>query len=89
MAPAGGERIEAIVQFDTFMGFVNSQRLGTKTTAYPDLVLLLLLKTRLGKEPSVQQMYASSVLEVEAADPLPEDLASKTGIIAKRRSAAF
>ena len=48
-----GESIETAVQFDAFMGFVTSQRLGSKTTAYPDLVLLSLLKTRLGKEQSV------------------------------------
>ena len=44
-----GESIETAVQFDAFLGFVNSQRLGSKmtaypeTTAYPDLVLLSLL----------------------------------------------
>ena len=68
-----GESIETALQFDAFMGFVNSQRLGSKRTAYPDLVLLLLLKMRLGEEQSAQQICASSVLEAESARPL-EDL---------------
>ena len=51
--PPGG-CIETIVQFDAFMGFVYSQRLGSKTTAYPDPVLLSLLGTRLGNGQSVQ-----------------------------------
>ena len=49
-----GKCIETIVQFDAFMGFANSQWLGSKTTAYPDPVLISLLKTRLGKGWSVQ-----------------------------------
>ena len=63
--------------------------MGSKTTAYPDSVLLSLLKTRLSKSQSVQQMYASSVLEAEAANPLPTDLAPETEIAAKKRSAVF
>ena len=34
-------------------------------------------------------MCASSVLEAEAASPLPTDLTSETGTTAKKRSAAF
>ena len=52
MTPAGG-CIETIAQSDAFLSFVKSQRLGPKTTAYPDPVLLSLVKTRLGNGQSV------------------------------------
>ena len=87
-----GVCIETSEQFDAFMGFVNSQRLAPKTSPYPDLVLLSLLKTRLGKGPSVQQMYASSALEAEAAHP-PAEIESETVsaavAAAKKRDTAF
>ena len=87
-----GESTETTVQFDAFLGFVNSQQLGSKTTAYPDLVLLSLLKTRLGVEQSVQQMCASLMLEAKSMHPLG-DLGPETGTAAaaavKKRNAAF
>ena len=49
---------------------MNSQRLAPKTTVYPDAVLYSLLKTRSGKKQSVQQMFQSSMLEAEAANPV-------------------
>ena len=63
-----GEPIETIVQFDAFLGFVSSQRF-VKTIAHPDAALLTLLRTHLSKKPNAQQMYVSSLLEAEAANP--------------------
>ena len=80
------------MQFDAFMGFATSQRLGSKTAAYPNPVLLSLLKTRLGEGQIAQQIYASSLLETESAHPL-EDWGSEStaaaAAAAKKRSAAF
>jgi hypothetical protein len=84
-----GERIETLAQFDAFQGYVSSQRLGPKTAAHPDLVLLSLLKTRLGKGQSVQQMYASSVLEAESAHPSEDEEGAGTAADEKKRVAAF
>ena len=80
-----GGGIENSAQFDAFLGFVSSQRLGPKTTTHPDAALLSLLHTRLAKNQSVQQIYASSVLEAEAASTPSEDLATETGFSAKKR----
>ena len=71
-------------QFDAFLGFVNSQQLEPKTTAYPDTVLLSLLRTCLVNNPGV-----SSVLEAEAANPLPADLTTETGFATKKGGLAF
>ena len=60
-------------QLDAFLGFANSQRMAPKTTVYPDAVLFQLLKTCLAKTQDVQQVQYSSVLEAEAANPVPED----------------
>ena len=87
--PAPGKSIKNSDQFDASLGFVNPQRLGSKTPAYPEIVLLSLLEMRLAKKQSVYQMYPSSVFEAEAANPLPVDLATETGFAAKRRGAAF
>ena len=59
MAPAAapGECVEKSGQFDTFLGFASSQRF-VKTPAYPDAVLLALLKTRLLEKQNVQKIVA-------------------------------
>ena len=47
------------------------QRLVTKATFYPGALLYSLLKTRLGRKLSVQQMSQSLVPEAEMANLTP------------------
>lgn len=75
-----GECIENADQLDAFLGFVKSQRLAPIETLY-------LLKARLAKKPSVQQMYQFSVREAEAAHPVPRD--GESAASKKKRDTAY
>ena len=61
-------------------------QLAAKPPAYPDMVMLALLKTRLSKKQNVQHMFVSSLLEANAANPPPEDIGSETGAAQKKRA---
>ena len=87
--PSLSERIENSDQLGAFLGFVNSQWLVLKTTIHPNAVVYSLLKTRLAKKQGVQQIYRSSKLGAEAANPLPEDLATESAAGTKKRGATY
>ena len=63
--------------------------MAVKTAAFSNAALLQLLKTRLSKAQSVQQMYQSSVLETVAANPVPGYLTTDTIAAEKKRVASY